>query len=97
MCESPRRLFIYAILVQLIERLVANEKVAGLSPASRSNRVVGVKISVSKTLRQLTRLLSFLRRGMKKEEQLVKVMTVSAAAAYRSTYPAVKDTYAGIA
>ena len=30
---------------------------------------------------------------MKKEEQLVKVMTVSAAAAYRSTYPAVKDTY----
>ena len=30
----------YAILVQLIERLLAMQKVAGLSPASRSNTVI---------------------------------------------------------
>ena len=57
---------------------------------------MGVDISVSKTLRQLTRLLPLRARGMKKEEQLVRVMIVSAAAGYRST-TAAKDTYAGVA
>ena len=57
----------YAGVAQMVEQLICNQQVGVQVQHGEPIGVMGVNISVSKTLRQLTRLLPLRARGLKKE------------------------------